>query len=197
MSVSRKRDLTDLLKNELSSIDRLKLFSIGHSNHSLEHLLNLLQNAGVRLVIDVRSRPYSRYFPHFNRKSLETALARAGIRYEFFGESLGGKPEQPEFYNRDGRVDYGRLSNTTKFQKGLELMLSHAAKCSAVIMCSEEDPAKCHRSMLIGQALRGMNVDLVHIRADGRLQKNGESEAFGRQGVLFSDAEERKWKFSQ
>ena len=66
------------------------LFSIGHSNHSIEHFVSLLQGAGVTLLADVRSYPKSRYAPQFNREALEQSLPASGIGYLWLGKELGG-----------------------------------------------------------------------------------------------------------
>src|SRR5260370_1525455 len=82
------------------------LFTIGHSNLEIADFLAVLATHGVRTLCDVRSRPASSRFPQFNRESLESDLAPAGIRYEFFGESLGGRPSDPLVYRAYGHGDY-------------------------------------------------------------------------------------------
>jgi uncharacterized protein (DUF488 family) len=59
----------------------VQLYTIGHSNHSVETLIQLLAGNGVAQVVDVRSAPYSRYNPQFNRTDLEAALGAHGVRY--------------------------------------------------------------------------------------------------------------------
>ncbi|GAB4174014.1 MAG: hypothetical protein Fur006_03610 [Coleofasciculaceae cyanobacterium] len=67
-----------------------QLFTIGHSNHSIDDFITLLQTHGITAVADVRSHPYSRYLPHFNKSELEAALQHVGIEYRFLGQELGG-----------------------------------------------------------------------------------------------------------
>jgi uncharacterized protein (DUF488 family) len=71
------------------------VYTIGHSNHPEEHFLGLLRQHAIQAVADVRSSPYSRYTPHFDRESLQKSLARAGIRYVFLGQELGARSDDP------------------------------------------------------------------------------------------------------
>src|SRR5437763_16551728 len=75
-----------------------RLYTVGHSNHPCERFMQLLRAAGVTTVADVRSSPFSRRLPHFNRPGLERALRPLGIAYSFLGDLLGGRPEQPDVY---------------------------------------------------------------------------------------------------
>jgi uncharacterized protein (DUF488 family) len=118
----------------------------------------------------VRSSPYSRYVPHFNRLELEDAVERIGIQYLFMGDTLGGRPEGDEFYDDAGYVLYYRVAEATFFLRGLERVTDEAAMSRVAIMCSEEDPTNCHRRLLIGRVLAGEAIPLLHIRGDGAIQ---------------------------
>src|SRR5262245_19906535 len=93
-------------------ISAARLFSIGHSDHELDDLVRLLRHAGVTAIADVRSRPYSSRYPHFNRPELEAALRDRDIDYAFVGDALGGRPERMSLYDAGGRVDYERVRTT-------------------------------------------------------------------------------------
>ncbi len=84
------------------------LFSIGHSIHPTGVFVELIQGHEVESVADVRSMPFSRFNPQFNRHALERDLREAGIRYLFLGEELGGRPDGDRFYDQEGHVLYGR-----------------------------------------------------------------------------------------
>ena len=86
------------------------VFTIGHSNHSLEHFIELLRAHEVDEVVDVRSAPYSRYAPHFNRDELEDALEKVGVDYLFMGDELGGRPADRSCYDDTGRVVYDKVA---------------------------------------------------------------------------------------
>ena len=66
------------------------LFTIGHSNHAFGHFRALLRRHGIEAVADVRSRPYSRFVPHFSKGRLDRLLAEADIGYLYLGAELGG-----------------------------------------------------------------------------------------------------------
>jgi uncharacterized protein (DUF488 family) len=145
------------------------VYSIGHSNLTLERLVELLNAQAIVTVFDVRSSPYSRYCPQFNRETLMDHLRCEGMGYVFAGDELGGRPEDPALYDADGRVNYFRVAQTRAFNKGLDLLLEAAARERVALLCSEEDPDHCHRRLLIARALLDRGVDTLHLRADGRV----------------------------
>jgi uncharacterized protein (DUF488 family) len=152
------------------------LFTIGHSNLELEVFLALLAQHHVQTLADVRSRPASFRFPQFNREPLEAGLFSAGIRYEFFGESLGGRPADPLVYREDGLVDYAARSRATDFVEGIERALALSRASVTALMCAEEDPLQCHRFLMICPALLERGVIPVHIRRGGALESQSEAE---------------------
>src|SRR5438045_2077136 len=81
-----------------------RVFTVGHSHHELAYLLDLLRAAGVGAVADVRSSPFSRRLPQYNRPELEQGLKEAGVVYVFLGDELGGRPPQLSLYDDEGRV---------------------------------------------------------------------------------------------
>jgi uncharacterized protein (DUF488 family) len=157
----------------------MKLFTIGHSNHSLEKFIRLLEDNGIMVLVDVRTAPYSRYNPQFNKENLESALPQRGIQYAYAGKYLGGRPSDPTCYK--GRVlpaegvdylhevDYPEVMQRQWFVQGIDRLLELADEQTTAIMCSEENPAECHRHHLIAQFLIAEHpeVDVRHIRGDG------------------------------
>src|SRR4029077_17450103 len=152
------------------------LFTIGHSNLEIDDFLAVLAAHGVRILCDVRSRPASFRFPQFNREPLESVLAPAGIRYEFLGETLGGRPADPRVYHEDGLVDYAARRRALDFIAGLERALAISSAGVAVLMCAEEDPLQCHRFLMICPALLERGVTPVHIRRGGALESQRDAE---------------------
>jgi uncharacterized protein (DUF488 family) len=146
------------------------LLTVGHSNTSLERLLQLLTSTRVDVLVDVRSSPYSSVAPQFGRESLENALLRSGIVYVFEGRALGGRPEGAEYYGEDGRVLYFRMADAQWFLAGLNRLRDMATQRRLAIMCSEENPTNCHRHLLIARVLEESGVSVTHLRADGSLQ---------------------------
>jgi uncharacterized protein (DUF488 family) len=152
------------------------LFTIGHSNLEIADFLAVLAAHSVRILCDVRSRPASFRFPQFNRESLESVLAPVGIRYEFLGETLGGRPADPRVYHEDGLVDYAARRRAPDFIAGLERALAISSAGAAVLMCAEEDPLQCHRFLMICPALLERGVTPVHIRRGGALESQSDAE---------------------
>ena len=179
------------------------IWTIGHSNHPLEAFLDLLARHRIDVLIDVRSSPYSRYASQFNRESIHPALQHRGIRYLYLGDLLGGRAEDPRFYDDQGRVLYGALAESPGFRQGIQRLLERLAQSRAAILCGEEDPTDCHRRLLIGRVLQDRGVRVIHLRGDGRAQTEAElaaEEKFRKtrgQLNLFETEEPGEWKSTQ
>lgn len=167
------------------------VYTVGHSNHPPEAFLDLLRRHGIETVVDVRSAPYSRYTPHFNKRELERLLAEAGIRYVFAGDVLGGRPPDPTCYKNgavpDGHanylelVDYAAVAARDWYRRGIERLREIGHDRRIAMMCSEEDPARCHRHHLIAQTLLADGVPVHHIRASGECEDAVRAEPPSRQ----------------
>lgn len=152
-----------------------ELFTIGHSNHSIDAFIALLQQHGITAVADVRSHPYSRYLPHFNKSELEAALQNAKIEYRFLGQELGARPNDPSCYV-DGKAPYEKIAATQFFEKGIKRLLKGTENYKIALMCAERDPITCHRSILVCQHLRTFDLKINHILTDGNLESHGALE---------------------
>ena len=168
------------------------VFTIGHSNHAAEKFFGLLKGHGIEVVVDTRSHPYSRHAPRFNARTLEAVLSRDGIGYLFLGRELGGRPQGEEFYDGRGRVDYALVGCSGPFLDGISRLESEIQSRTVALLCSEENPAGCHRRLLVGWALEERGISLRHIRGDGSIQVEGEAD--GGQPVLFPETEARPRK---
>ena len=143
-----------------------EILTIGHSTHPAERFIALLRDAAVTAVADVRTAPYSRHAPQFNREPLRDELERAGIAYVFLGQELGGRPAQREFYS-DGVADYEKMAQAPAFVAGLDRVIEGAQSYRIALMCSERDPLTCHRCLLVGRALAERGTRVSHILEDG------------------------------
>lgn len=161
------------------------VYTIGHSSHSIERFIALLRRHAIRLLVDVRSHPYSKWAPQFRKGSLSNSLEAEGIAYIFLGEELGGQPEGASFYDVRGQVDYQRRAQAPDFQAGIERLAGAASRQCAAILCAEESPERCHRRWLVTPALQQMGLEVRHIRADGRAEADGELPARTPQLALF------------
>lgn len=147
-----------------------ELWSIGHSNHSIERFLALLGEHQIALLADVRTMPYSRHWPQFNRGDLERGLRAGGVEYLFLGRELGGKPEDPALRGPHGLPDYDAIAATPRYQEGLARLTAAGAARRVAFMCSEGDPAHCHRERLVARSLRALGWRVHHILGDGTIQ---------------------------
>jgi uncharacterized protein (DUF488 family) len=152
------------------------LFTIGHSNLEIADFLAVLAAHDVRILCDVRSRPASFRFPQFNREPLKAGLSSVGIRYEFLGETLGGRPADMRVYREDGLVDYAARRRAADFIEGIERALALSRTSVAALMCAEEDPLQCHRFLMICPALLERGISPVHVRRGGTLESQSEAE---------------------
>jgi uncharacterized protein (DUF488 family) len=151
------------------SARRHPVFTIGHSTHAIGAFVDLLRRREVTAVADVRSAPYSRFNPQFNRETLEAELAARGIRYVFLGRELGARSEDPSCYEK-GRVQYARLACTELFRSGIDRVVRGAEEYRVALLCAEKEPLECHRTLLVGRALQERGVPVSHILADGRVE---------------------------
>jgi len=122
------------------------------------------------------------------------------MHYLFLGDLLGGRPQPAEFYDEAGFVRYDRLAQSPAFRRGIGRLTGAIRAHCAVVVCSEEDPAECHRRLLIGRVLARTGVEVLHLRGDGRVQSEEEvarEEQFRRtkgQKTLFDLEEPHEWK---
>jgi len=150
------------------------LYSIGHSTHPLSRFLELMEQHEIKVLVDVRTTPFSRWAPHFSKKPLEKALTDSGITYLYFGKEMGGKPKNPAYYDEAGQVSHQLIAASAPFRDKLARLVELSARSRAAVMCGEEDPTACHRRLLVGSALAEHHVALRHIRGDGRLQSESD-----------------------
>lgn len=149
----------------------MRIHTIGHSNHRWADFLALLKGRGVSCVLDVRSRPRSR-FAHFSLPRFAEALAQEGIAYRHLGASLGGKPDDPALYRAGSTPgqdfpDFDALRRTALYREGIAevlALLKEAPGGELCLLCAEEDPEHCHRTLLIAPDLAAQGVDIVNIR---------------------------------
>jgi uncharacterized protein (DUF488 family) len=148
------------------------LYSIGHGVKSVEEFVGELRSFGIQFLIDVRTKPYSKWAPQFNQGSIEVLLKQAGIKYAYMGDSIGGRPLNDACYDSEGYFDYKKMAQEPIFQHGLQrLVNANANRYLVAVMCSESDPSECHRSKLIGRELYfKYSISMKHIIAPNQFR---------------------------
>jgi uncharacterized protein (DUF488 family) len=152
------------------------ILTIGHSNHPLWRFLELLQAHGVETVGDVRSVPYSRRYPVYNRETLDRELRSHGIEYVFLGAQLGARPDDPACYE-GRRASYRRIAESPLFRSGLERAISLAQSRRLALLCAEKEPLDCHRALLVSRELKARGVLVSHILAEASLEAHDATES--------------------
>ena len=155
----------------------LEVFTVGHSNRSELDLVELLRRHEINTVVDVRSTPYSEWSPQFNRKAIAATLKEHDIAYSYLGDELGVRSDDPSCYGSDGKVVYARLAATEQFRRGLRRVVKGAQRRKLALMCSEQDPINCHRSIMLAFALDRLGIGSSHIlHSDDELEAQKELE---------------------
>ena len=149
------------------------IFSIGHSAHPIERFIDLLEKHHIDVVADVRSSPFSRFNPQFNKGNLAGALQDADIKYVFFGNELGARVDDPSCYV-EGQVQYDRLAARNGFKKAVSKLVKDSTDYRIALMCVEKEPLDCHRTILVSQAMfeGERKIEVSHIHADGTLESH-------------------------
>jgi len=154
-----------------------EIFTVGHSTHAVEHFISIVKKNCVNALADVRSAPYSRFNPQFNKEDLAAALGDYGIKYVFLGEEFGARSSDRSCYV-DGRVQYDRLAKTSLFRAGIERVRVGVDRgYRMALMCAEKDPLDCHRTILVARNLEKEGFRVVHILNDGSLETNEAATA--------------------
>lgn len=157
------------------------IFTIGHSNHSIEYFIEILKVHGIEKIIEVRSVPKSKYSPHFNKVDLIYNLKKNGIDYIDMGKTLGGRPEDRSVLDVNNKIDLKKIETKEWYLDSIKRLIELSGSEKIALMCSEEDPRRCHRGYIISYTLMNEGIDVFHIRGDKRVEK---AKFYPRQGVL-------------
>ena len=129
----------------------MKIYTIGHSTRTIYQFLEILIDNHIACLVDVRSYPGSRMFPHFNKSSLDKYLTKYGIKY-YHLPALGGRRNIKNEIHSSIKIpafsSFAQYMMTPEFNKGLVNLKKIAQKCKTAIMCSESLWYRCHRKMI-------------------------------------------------
>ncbi len=147
-----------------------EVFTIGHSNHEDSRVLELLHKYGINLVLDVRSSPYSKRFPQFNRETFSRYLSLNNISYLYMGEFFGARQPDNDFYTDEGWLHYAAFTKSLIFKSGVRRLDEVLAEGKIpALMCAEKDPFDCHRAIMVSRELAQQGYLIKHILASGEL----------------------------
>lgn len=169
--------------------DNETVYTIGHSNHHIEDFISLLKKHGITAVADVRSSPFSKHNPQFNRDPLADALKQEGIAYVFLGMELGARPDDSTCYD-NGSANFIKMAERPIFKHGIERLLKGMANYRLALLCAEKEPIDCHRTILVCRHLRRLGLPIKHILADGSVEDHQATEhrlvkVLGLEPILF------------
>jgi len=159
----------------MTSFNDKIIYTIGHSNHAIDKFIALLKNYEIRVVIDVRSSPYSSYCPQFNQDTLASALKNSDIDYLYLGDELGARPDDACCYE-NGRISFLKIIKSDSFNNGIHKVLCEMQNRRIVLLCSEKDPINCHRTIIISHFLSRYGAHIQHILENGSIEEHNETE---------------------
>ena len=171
-----------------------EVLTVGHSNHPIDRFFDLVAGHGVNALVDVRTSPFSRFAPQFNKEALAASARERGLAYVFLGRELGGRPSDPRLVDANGVADYVGMARTAEFADGIARVMQGLGKGYRIALtCSERCPTECHRCLLVARQIGAEGVRTAHILFDGRREEQVETEAriltlAGKSASLFEDA---------
>lgn len=155
----------------------MELFTIGHSNYSVDELVDRLKYYAINCVVDIRGTPYSKYNIQFNKEVIRETLRHKGYVYIYMGKEFAAQRQDKTLYTEEGYADFEKVVLDKDFLKGIERLKDGCEKgYKIVLMGAMQDPIRCHRCILLGRALEEAGFHLRHILDDYTLASQGEME---------------------
>lgn len=155
--------------------NKSRIHTIGYAPHTIESFVAALEKFNITAIADVRSKPYSKFKPEFNREDLKKALINHSIEYVFLGDNIGARIKAPECY-KNGQANYELISKHPLFQEGIERLLREMETFSIALMCAEKDPTNCHRTILICKQLKKHKIQIYHIIDANTFEEHTKTE---------------------
>jgi len=145
-------------------IPNRRIFTIGHSTHTLENFLALLKSQLVNCVVDVRSVAASKFNPQFNKSEVSCFLKENGVVYMHMPKEFGARHNDPHLLDAEGKVDFRKVVRTAEFLAGINRLEVGLEKGFVIaLMCSESEPFDCHRFSMVSYALENRGIKVEHI----------------------------------
>jgi uncharacterized protein (DUF488 family) len=141
------------------------LYTIGYSGFQVRDFIKELKKRDVNAVVDVRSKPYSKFHSDYNKEAITEILSQHNIHYFNFDKSFGARQTNPK-YCTDGYVDFEKFARSEIFLDGINRIADGCENGMVIaLMCAEKDPISCHRAILVSRYLT--EYDVRHIVPGG------------------------------
>lgn len=145
----------------------MDIFTIGHSNYTVEKLIDMLKHYYINCVVDIRGTPYSKYNIQFDKENIKYTLNKEGFIYIYMAKELAAKRENKISYNNEGYSDFEKVVYENEFINGIKRLKDGCTKGYRIaLLGAMQDPIRCHRSILVGRALRKEGFNVKHIIDD-------------------------------
>ena len=145
----------------------MEIYTIGHSNYTIERLIDMLRHYNINCVVDIRGTPYSKYNVQFDKETIRYTLSKAGFIYIYMAKELAAKRINKESYNEEGYSDFEKVIKEKEFLEGIARLKNGCNKgYNIVLLGAMQEPIRCHRSILVGKALRKHGFNVKHILDD-------------------------------
>lgn len=143
------------------------IYTIGHSNYSMEKLIEMLRYYNINTVVDIRGTPYSKYNVHFDKERIQHTLTKEGFIYIYMAKELAAKRINKVSYNAEGYSDFEKVVEEEDFKRGIERLKDGCRKGYKIaLLGAMQDPIRCHRSILVGRPLKEAGFNVMHILDD-------------------------------
>ena len=155
----------------------MEIYTIGHSNYTVEKLIDMLKHYNIDCVVDIRGTPYSKYNVQFDKETIRYTLSKAGFIYIYMAKELAAKRINKQSYNNEGYSDFEKVINEKEFLEGIERLKNGCNKgYNIALLGAMQEPIRCHRSILVGKALRKAGFDVKHILDDYSIASQDDIE---------------------
>lgn len=153
------------------------IYTMGHSNYSMERFIEMLRKYEIDVVVDIRGTPYSKYNTQYNKEALSNSLKESGFKYIYMGREFAAQRDNKIIYTWEGYSDFEKVINEPSFIEGVERLKKGLAKgYNIVLLGAKQDPVNCHRFALVGRELYKRGFNVRHIEDDLSISSQLELE---------------------